>query len=129
MIFNVNDNVFDISKKDYDLSIKIIKDNINEFDQYRRENQKLRAVKKLKESSNLGLRESKEIIDIFYEDKLFPNIKEERLKKLEKLAKKPLISEIINKIKNIDNNDLENSFFKLSIDDLFNINEALEEFN
>lgn len=92
-------NGSDILKEDYDLAIKMIKENLNEFNEYLKVNHKLAAVKRLKELTFLGLKDSKTIIDLFFEDKLFPKIKEERLKKLEQLAKRPLIEEIVIKFK------------------------------
>lgn len=105
---------------------KIIHNNRIEFEEYKKTNSKLYAVKLLKEYMNCGLKESKDAIDLYWVNKLPHFILEERKKKLEKLAKKPLVEELIIKLRK--NDDILNDILmKLSIDELMDIDELLTE--
>lgn len=105
---------------------KIIQQNIKEFQEYLYNNQKLKAVKRLKELTGNGLKECKEICDLYFDGKLIP-IKEERKEKLERLAKLPLVNELIDKFKKLHEDDLRSAFMKMKMDDLLSIDEYLPE--
>lgn len=107
-------------------AIKTMRDYKEEFQRYLFEKTKLQAVKALKDYTGGGLKECKEICDLYWEDKL-PNlfIKEERLKKLERLAKTPLVEELMIKIKNIKEDELHSMLINLSVDQLLSIDEIL----
>lgn len=106
---------------------RVIYNNRLEFEDYRKSSQKLAAVKKLKEYTGGGLKECKEVCDLYWENGYLPNfLKEDRKLKLEKLAKVPLINEIVKKIKNIPDEELFSIFSRLSVDELLSIDESLE---
>jgi len=95
----------------------------DEIDEYIRNNQKLAAVKALKEWTGGFLKESKEAFEMYIDNKLPSFIKEDRKKKLERLAKKPLVDELIRKILNIDEDKLSTFLLNLSVDELLTIDE------
>jgi hypothetical protein len=96
-----------------------------EFEQYKRDNAKLAACKALKVYLDIGLKESKEAIDLYWEGNL-QNIQAERKEKLEKLAKRPLVDELIVKLKN-DDYILSIILMKMTIDELMDIDEQINE--
>lgn len=106
---------------------KVIYEHKSEFDEYRRNNQKLAAVKSIKEYTNGGLRESKEAFDLWFAGQLPNYLLKDRKEKLEILAKKPLIEELIEKIRKTDSDKLSKLFMKLSVDELFNIDDIFTE--
>lgn len=86
---------------------------------------KLYAVKKLKDDTGLGLKESKEIIDyIFSENNM---LKFERIDKLKRLAKKPLIDNIIERLKSMTEDELNNILMNLDVDILMDIDERISK--
>jgi hypothetical protein len=94
-----------------------------QFEQYKLDNAKLAACKTLKEYLGCGLRESKEAVDAYWEGNL-QNIQAERKEKLEKLAKRPLVEELIIKLKN--NEDfLSRILMNMTIDELMEIDEQI----
>ena len=102
---------------------KAIYEHKSEMDEYVLNGQKLAAVKAIKEWTGGGLKESKDAFEM-YLAKLLPSfIKEDRRKKLEKLAKKPLVDELVKKIKNIDEDQLSTFLLNLSVDELLSIDE------
>ena len=105
--------------------VKIIHAHKSEFEGYAQSGAKSMAVKVLKDYANLGLREAKEIMDLYFAGELMPNIKEERKAKLERLAKKPLVDELIVKVKKLTDEELYSLLMNLSIDELFSIDEFL----
>lgn len=110
------------------LAKRIINDNQAEFQEYLNNKSKLGAVKAIKDYTGLGLREAKQVIDRFWDSNLLiVDVKEDRRLKLEKLAKIPLVENIVDKINNLDKDKLQKIFLNLSIDELFNIDELLEE--
>lgn len=109
------------------LASKVIYENKYEFEGYVTSNQKLAAVKRIKELTGGGLKESKDAFDLWYSGKLPSYIKEERKVKLERLAKKPLIDEIICKMKNLSEDKLESFLMNLSVDQLLSIDEIFPE--
>lgn len=106
-------------------AVKIVNSNKFLFEDYRKNGSKLQAVKTLKDLTGLGLKESKEVMDLYWDNKIL-NIKEDRREKLERLAKNPLIEQIVSKIKKIDEDQLSKNLFKLSIDELFSLDEIFE---
>lgn len=99
------------------------------FEGYLRSNEKLNAVKALKDLTGGGLRECKQVCDLYWDGELIPDVKEERKKKLERLAKKPLVEELIIKIKSIDEKKLNLLLMNLTIDDLLSLDEKFENDN
>lgn len=107
---------------------RCIKEHKNEFAEYLlgdHSPQILLAIKALKDYSGLGLKECKYCIELYRENKLV-NIKEERKIKLEKLAKVPLVDQLMIKIRNLTDNKLHSLLLTLSVDDLLSIDEELE---
>ena len=102
------------------LAAKIMYIHKDEFKSY--EKNKLQAVKSLKEYTGGRLKECKEACDLYWEGKL-SFIKEERLEKLERLAKMPLVQELMDKLKNIKENELHLMLINLSVDQLLSIDE------
>lgn len=110
------------------LAVETIYENKDKFDDYTRDGQKLLAVKTLKELTGGGLRESKEVLDLIWDGQLVINSKkEDRKEKLEKLAKLPLINEIISKIMKLTAEDLRFLLTDLEVDDLLTIDEYLSD--
>lgn len=101
---------------------RIISLNKTEFEEYLVNNRKLQAVKSLKDHTGGGLKESKDVIDLWWTGDLPNYIRDDRRLKLEVLAKKPLAENLIIKIKNDDNKLLE-LLMTLSIDRLFEIDD------
>ena len=56
-------------------------------------------------------------------------VREERKEKLEKLAKRPLVEELIVKLKNIEEEKLNSLLMGLSVDELLSIDEFFEKSN
>jgi hypothetical protein len=102
---------------------KAIYENREEFNTYIKLNRKIDAIKCLKEYTGGGLKESKDAIDKFWVGELRTYIIEDRKKKLENLAKKPLIEEIVINIKSVDIEKLQTRLMKLSVDDLLTIDD------
>ena len=70
------------------------------------------------------MKESKEICDFYWSGKLSINfLKEARKEKLEKLAKLPLVEELIVKFEKLKEGQLQSILMKLSIDELLSIDE------
>ena len=109
------------------VSIKSLYDNKFEFENYKNANLKLAAVKRLKDISGGGLKEAKDVIDLYFDGELKPYVKEERKLKLEKLAKKPLVEQLIIKIRNLEEDKLNLLLMNLSIDQLLSIDDLLPE--
>lgn len=105
-------------------AIRIINLNKVEFEDYKKFGSKLQAVKSLKDYTGYGLKECKEVCDLYFVDKL-PNIKEERLVKLERLAKSPLVNQMVIKLKDLNENDLFSLLMKMQVDELLVIDEYL----
>ena len=105
---------------------KIIYQHKQEFEDYTKNNQKLGAVKALKDYTDGGLRECKDAYEMWVDGKLPPYLKEERRKKLEQLAKKPLVEELISNLRNADDEKLRSVFMTFTIDELFSIDEKFE---
>jgi len=103
--------------------------NREEFNTYLKLSQRIDAIKALKAYSGLGLKESKDAIDKFWVGELKSYILEDRKLKLERLAKKPLVEEIVINIKNIDDEAMKDLFMKLSVDVLLSIDELFVEEN
>ena len=106
-------------------AVNKINSNKSLFQEYRSSGSKVQAVKDLKELTGLGLRQAKEVMDLYWENKIV-DIREERKEKLERLAKKPLVEELVLKIKKIDEKQLNKILFKLSVDELLSLDEVFE---
>ena len=117
-----------LSLDDMELCAKAIYEHREEFEDYIKSNYKLQAVKSLKEYTMLGLRYSKYFIDEYFSGNItILTIREDRRKKLEKLAKKPLIEEIIKNLRNSGDEKLNSLLMSFSIDELFSIDEKLSD--
>lgn len=122
MSYNIN---FSGNYRMLEICVEKISKNRAEFDQFKNDNLKLQAVKRLKEMSGCGLKEAKEVIDEFWvNDRIF--IIESRKEKLERLAKFPLVEEVLEKIKKLDEFGLKNLLMKFTVDDLLSIDEKLQ---
>ena len=118
----------DIPEDFLKLAVETIYENKDKFDDYTRDGQKLLAVKTLKELTGGGLRESKDVLDLIWDGQLVINSKkEDRKEKLEKLAKLPLINEIISKIMKLTAEELRFLLTDLEVDDLLTIDEYLSD--
>ena len=106
-------------------AVNKINSNKRLFQEYRSSGSKVQAVKDLKELTGLGLKQAKEVMDLYWENKIV-DIREERKEKLERLAKKPLVEELVLKIKKIDEKQLNKILFKLSVDELLSLDEVFE---
>lgn len=98
-----------------------------EFQEYFNNAQKLQFVKRLKEITGGGLKECKDIADLYWEGKIFNPLKEDRRLKLEQLAKAPLTSELTEKIKKFNEEQLYSFLMKFNIDELLTIDEYINE--
>lgn len=106
---------------------KLIYENKVEFDGYAKDNKKLAAVKRIKELTGGGLKESKDAYELWLNGKLPNYLLEDRRVKLERLAKKPLVDELIVKLKNLDEEKLNSILMKMSVDNLLTIDEYFTE--
>jgi hypothetical protein len=110
----------------YERASKAIYLHKDEFAQYAKENAKLVSVKLLKDYTGGGLKECKDAIELYWEGKL-SYVKEERKLKLEKLAKKPLVDQLIVKLRDIKEDKLHSLLMNLSVDELLSIDEFFPE--
>ena len=89
--------------------------------------QKLASVKLLKDLTGGGLKECKEALEAYWDGNLPYYLKEERREKLEKLAKLPLIDELILKIKDLDDDKLRKFLIEFTVYELLSIDEKFEK--
>lgn len=95
-----------------------------EFDDFVNCNSKLQAVKYLKELTGAGLKNSKEVCDLYWSGKLKGiHIREDRKAKIERLAKIPLVDQLIEKIKKLDDEKLHSLLMSLDVDLLLSIDD------
>lgn len=96
----------------------------SEFDEFVKEGSKLQAVKYLKELTGAGLKNSKEVCDLYWDGKLKGfHIREDRKAKIERLAKVPLVEQLIDKLKNLEEEKLHSLLMSLEIDLLLSIDD------
>ena len=132
---NINSESYShINKEFLKVSLKIIYEHKSEFEEYLSNNQKLLAVKSLKEYATDvfklpidGLKKCKDVMDLYFVGDLPSYIKEERKLKLEILSKTPLIEQIIFNFKNLEEDYLKTLLLKLSIGDLLLIVDIFSE--
>ena len=132
---NINSESYShINKEFLKVSLKIIYEHKSEFEEYLSNNQKLLAVKSLKEYATDvfklpidGLKKCKDVMDLYFVGDLPSYIKEERKLKLEILSKTPLIEQIIFNFKNLEEDYLKTLLLKLSIGDLLLIDDIFSE--
>ncbi len=105
---------------------KVIFSHKGEFDLYVSSNTKLTGVKALKDYTGGGLKDCKTIFELYADGKL-SNIKEERREKLERLAKKPLVDELIIKLRNLEEDKLHSILLTLDLEVLLSIDEFLPD--
>lgn len=111
------------------LGSKILYEHKSEFDDYHISGPNyVLSVKMMKVYSGCGLKDSKDLIDLYRQGKLIPSpgIKKERLDKIISLEKNTFVCELMVKINNLNSEDFENVLKGLSIDDLIVIDEAIE---
>lgn len=109
------------------IAINEIYSHKNEFEELFNSTQKLEFVKRLKNLTGGGLKECKDIADLYWEGKIMNSIKEDRRIKLEQLAKVPLINELISKIQNLNKDELHSLLMKIDVDDLLDIDDMIDE--
>ena len=116
-----------ISDQDFFRVRKIVHEHSNELRGYIEGNARLQFVKRIKDLSGLGLKESKDFSDLIF-DKIIPldYITEERRKKLEKLARRPLVESIVDKIKNFSHEDLISVLLKFDVGELLRMDEIFD---
>jgi len=107
------------------LASKIIYEHKSEFDDLI-PTRKLSAVKLLKDYSRGGLKECKDVIDLYCIGGLVPYIKYHRKEKLDNLSKIPLIDTLIVKIKTLKDKKLKLVLQSMSIDELMNIDKLID---
>lgn len=122
-------NGYEINDSFVKNATKVIFSNKTQIDEFIRNNQKLACVKLIKELTAGGLRDSKEIFDLYVAGKLRPDVREERKKKIERLAKVPLVDIIVIKLRNIEEDKLHSLLMNLTIDELLSIDEVFPEEN
>jgi len=115
------------TKYEFDKCMNIIKNHRDIFKEHQNNCTKLQTVKLLKELSGIGLKECKQMCDLYWDGRLPNFLIADRKEKLERLAKIPLVKELIFKIKNIESDELISILSKLSIDELLNIDELFTE--
>lgn len=108
-------------------AVNQIYNNRIEFEEYFNNTQKLQFVKRLKELTGGGLKECKDIADLYWEGKIFNTLREDRRLKLEQLAKTPLTNELVNKIENLNKDELYSFLMKFTIDELLTMDEYISE--
>jgi hypothetical protein len=106
---------------------KLIFSNKTHIDELIANGQKLACVKLIKDLTSGGLRDSKEVFDLYIAGKLHPDVKEERKAKLERLAKTPLVDSLIVKLRNIEEDKLHLLLMNLTVDELLSIDEFFPE--
>ena len=115
---------FSGTERELNNAIQTINLSKTEFEEYKKLGHKLMAVKRLKELTGLGLRPCKDVCDFYWDDKISScTTKEDRKEKLERLAKVPLVDELISKFENLKEDELHSLLMKLSVDELFSIDE------
>ena len=106
---------------------KAIYDNKSKF--FELTGSKLAAVKLLKDLTGGGLKECKDACELYWAGNLPHYLKEERREKLERLAKLPLVDELIVKFRKLDDTKLHSLLMELTVDELFSIDEKIENKN
>lgn len=126
--YKIKNSTLPLLFDDMEICAKVIYEHKDKFDEYVRNNSKLAAVKSLKDYTGFSLRESKLFIDLYYNGDIeILSVKENRKQKLERLAKKPLVEELVKKLKNINEEELNILLMSLSIDELFSIEEKFDD--
>jgi hypothetical protein len=98
-----------------------VKNNFDELNEFFEGNAKLQFVKRIKELTGLGLKESKEFTDYFFDiPHTFNSLNtiEQRKKKLKNIYRITLLKSFIKEFKDIDEDELFNAFLKLPHDTL-----------
>ena len=114
-------------------AINVIYQYKKDFTELKENNQKLAFVKLLKELVGIsGLKDAKDVTDLYWDGKLPNPVKEERkdkLLRLEELAKTPLVDELIIKIKDLSFAQMRVFLLELTIDELLNIDQKFQKEN
>jgi len=114
-------------------AIKVLYQYKKDFDELKENNQKLAFVKLLKELVGIsGLKDAKDVTDLYWAGKLPNPIKEERrdkLKRLEELAKTPLVDELIIKIKDLTYSKMKVFLMEFTVDELLSFDEKFQKEN
>ncbi len=114
-------------------AINVIYQYKKDFAELKENNQKLAFVKLLKELVGIsGLKDAKDVTDLYWAGKLPNPVKEERkdkLLRLEELAKTPLVDELIIKIKDLSFAQMRVFLLELTIDELLNIDQKFQKEN
>lgn len=119
---------FEYSQQDFlKLAAKVIYENKSRFSTLT--GSKLESVKLLKELTGGGLKECKDACELYWSGNLPHYLKEERREKLERLAKLPLVDELIVKFRKLDDAKLHDFLMELTVDELFSIDEKIENKN
>lgn len=116
-----------IDKEFQKIACKVIYEHKSEFENYLLTKSRLHAVKALKDYTGAGLKECKDVLDLYFDGKLPSYIIEERRTKLEMLAKKPLVEELYNKLISLKKDDFGNILMNLTVDELLNLDEIIDK--
>jgi hypothetical protein len=111
---------------------KILYQYKKDFDELKNSNQKLAFVRLLKELAGGGLKEAKDVSDLYWAGNLKNPLKEERkdkLLRLEELAKTPLVDELIIKIKDLTYSQMKIFLMEFTIDELLLFDEKFQKEN
>lgn len=129
MYYNINGMNINVDDEVFQKGPEILHAYRKEIDTFLRSGSKLGAVNAIKEYSGLGLRSAKHVIDLYIDGVLLPkpDVRELRREKLEKLAKTPLVEELIINLKKLDDNTIHSLLMNLTIDDLFYIDEFINK--
>jgi len=124
----INCNAF-LSDESLILGSKILFEHKSEFEYCLLNTNYILSVKMMRDYSKLGLRESKELIDLYKAGKLIPDpdIKKERVDKLKRLKKIPFVNELTDKITSLNSYNLNNILNNLSFKELIIIDEIIEK--
>lgn len=119
-----------IDKTFFNAAIKVIYENKHEFEVYAINNEKLRFVKALKNYiPGSGLKECKDIIDLYFLGELPLYIKESRMKKIEELGKLPIIDKFIDRFRSMNDNEIRTLLLKFSVEQLLTMEDFINNQN
>lgn len=109
------------------LASKVLYEHKSEFNKYVLNKQKIYAIKSLKEYTGGGLKECKDVMDLYFSGDYITYITEDRKNKLEHLAKKPLVEEVSLKMSILTKDDIEKILMNMTTDQLFDIVENIDK--
>lgn len=107
-----------------DIAKSILLEKRSEFCDYKKNKQKLDAIKALKEYTSGGLKECKAAIDLYFDDPTYFLV-HDRKEKLKELAKIPVIDAMIVNIQKTTSETWKCVLSSFELDELLNLDEKL----